>query len=438
MSTLNTPNDTTDLAPSDDFGAAVLAEFQRREFGTGGAAMASDDAPPGGWPDGAIADAMHLADDTSTSTSTDVPDPRAATRTAENADQGDGEADLPAVTEGGDASLDMGSAVTDTSVASADPAGDDGPPAGSSGSAQEPPSTETAPETPPATDPATTDASGYVWNDGDTPHTFSDEQVQRGLVLNAWAEGLPEQTRASFAAIEAGQAVAIARAEFDQFQAWRETQTRSTRDADLERLGLDADDPVVQLIGGLRDEIAALKGTGAPTSTSTSTSPLAASAQDFQGTVNSNLDATAQRLDAGARAYATSRGLSEPELDALFNAAVAAQVIPALAENLAIKNPATGMVIQPADPALVIEQALDFALIRNPALHTAVVQRQATAPAQPPAPVDAAITAKKARAASVASAPSAAVTPPRSTQGLTPQEQVNAMAAELAAAMGSQ
>jgi hypothetical protein len=419
MSNLETTTET-DLAPPDDFGASLLAEFQRREFGSGGAAMMSDATPPGEWPGGATVDAGEIAKRINAATvagaATDAtdpdPDPDATTTPPSDATTPDA-----------------------TTIPADTPPGEVAPPATASEDTPSTPASHAAGvETTDTSDATATDADanmaasasgGYVWQDGDNQHQFTDDQVQRALLLNAWAERLPEQTRVAFAAIEEGQAVAVSRADFDQFKSWREQQTRAQRDADLANLDVDPD--VAKLVTSLRDEVAQLRGQASPVSRQDD--PVVAN-------VNANLDATAQRMDAGARAYAAERQLTEAELQSLFAAAVSAEIIPKLAEANAVTNPLTGAVIQPADPAVVIEQALDFALVRNPVLHTAVAQRRATAPTTP-TPADAALTAKKARAASVASAPSTAVTPsPRTSKDLSPQERVDAMAADLAAVLG--
>lgn len=396
----------SDLAPPDDFGAAIIAEFEKRgmetrPFGQGGAAMldgSSDQAePPGGWPvitPAPTDTAATVAEHETGQVTEALTEPEAPTE----------EPGVPAPAPDASPELPVAAAPEPAQDAPADVSAE-----GASAGA--------------------TIVTGYQWNEGDQSATFTDEQVRGALALSAWAEQLPEPTRTAFAAIEQGQAVAIARADYDAFQAWKGEQTRSTRDADLTRL--DVDPEVAQVITGLRDELAALKaGTPVP-------APLGAPGE-FQNT-NANLDATAQRMDAAARTYATDRGLTEAEFSTLFQAAVNAQVIPSIAENLAQRNPATGQIIRPADPGEVIAQALDFALIRDPGLHTAVLSRRQANPAGQPsvtAPDDFAVTAKKARASSVASAPSAAVTPsPRNPATRTSQEVIAAMEAELAEAM---
>ena len=95
---------------------------------------------------------------------------------------------------------------------------------------------------------------------------------------------------------------------------------------------------------------------------------------------------------------------------------------------------------EPADPATVMHKAFSFALTSNPDLYNRVAARGQALPNQPTtqataqtplAPVTD-INAKRARAASLAAAPSAAVTPsPRTVLQMTDQEVVSTMAEEI-------
>lgn len=411
MSDTSTPDE---LAPPDDFGAEILSQFERREFGTGGAAPAAGDSPVGDWPGGSTSSADHLVQRIDATQVIDSTEEAGSSAKDESAAGEAGEP--PAGTAEEPTEL-----VAPADVEHSGPTDDST--AGDSADAQ------TAESPAPSTEPP----SGYVWRDGDQAVEFSDQQVQEALAFAAWGTQLPDETRAAFAGIESGQAVAIPRQEYDQFQAWRAQQDRSTRDADLDRLDVDPD--VAKVISDLRDEVAQLRGAPASSPVSTQVGP-----QGVDPTLDANLTATAQRLDEAAAAYAQDHNLTDAEFQALYTAAINANVIPAIAESMAFKNPVTGAVISPADPGEVIRQALDFALVRNPALHSAVTERAAssTSTSTTPLPGTDAVTAKKARAASVASAPSASVTPPRrDAASLSPQETVAAIQAELAAAMGS-
>src|SRR5690606_25013956 len=54
--TTPSPDQSDDLTPPDDFGAAVLAEFERRAKGSA-ASLDGDTPPPGGWPEPSTSEA---------------------------------------------------------------------------------------------------------------------------------------------------------------------------------------------------------------------------------------------------------------------------------------------------------------------------------------------------------------------------------------------
>lgn len=433
MSNLETTTETPDeITPPDDFGAAIMAEFEKREFGTGGAAMADD---VGEWDGGATVDASKFAAKINAETIAGLNKSIEAEFPQTGSEGAEGAAETPAAT-----APEAPAAVS--------------PAAAESSTADPIPTASTSAATAPVEQPQTSAdtapvAGGYTWEYNGQPIAFTDEQVQRGLSLSAWAEQLTEPTRAAMGALEAGQAVAIPRADYDQFQAWRNQQERSTRDRDLAQLDVDPD--VAQLIAAQRDEIAQLRGT-----TSQASMPVAQ--QPAFGNATANLDATRDAFDRGISDYVTTNGLNAEEAQSLINTAIQANIIPSLMQSNATFNPVTGALLRPADIGQVTRQALDFALVQNPALHTAVIGRRngsagnpgnpgtplspstltapsATNPAQPAA-LDPVI-AKRARASSLASAPSAAAPPaPRATAPRQGQDLVSDIAADIAAAMG--
>jgi hypothetical protein len=240
------------------------------------------------------------------------------------------------------------------------------------------------------------------------------------LALGAWSQGLAPETREAFAAIEQGQAIAVDRQDFERFNAWRQTQDAGNDYDDL-------DPAVAQRIAQLEAENAQLR-----------VQPLANqnSAQADQ--------ATSAFLDT-ANAYAAQRGLSEAEMGTVFQQALNANVIGAFAEDMRVYSP-SGVLLRDADYAEVARRAFDFALVQNPHLHNRILTAAADnfvggAPATDtqsgaPAPDPTAI--KKARAGSLASAPSAALaTPPIDLRSMSPQDITAAMTAEISAAMRS-
>ena len=299
-----------------------------------------------------------------------------------------------------------------------------------------PASVETAPaveaqETLPP-ESATTAAPGgwdhhYIADDN-TPATqhFSDDDVRAGLALKAWSDNLPQDLRWQLGAIASGQAVPIPRADYDRFVAWSQQQSTQSRYADLE--SLDADPKVIDLLRQQRDQIAQLSQTQQPTPASN---------------VDPNLTAWAMQMDNAAVAWGQARQLYTDETRALWQRTINSGIVRHLATSRAQYSP-TGAFLAPADPNTITYEALDFQLTRDPALHAAVLERHAntstsssaaTPPANVPREADLAIQAKKARAASMAAAPSAVVN--QVAPGVPPvgPDLVAAMAAELAPVM---
>lgn len=379
-------------APPDDFGAEVLAEFQRRGFGEGGAVLASDEVEPvamadvGDWPGGATVAATPESPETSAAEAPAIPE---APATSEAPEAGTVEAPASGVPI---------------------PVEDESDP---------------APEAPTSEPPS---VSGYTWSEGDQSVDFSDDQVREGLTLSAWARSLSDETRAAFAGIEQGAAVAVPRDEYASFQAWRDQQQRDTRDSDLADLS-DVDPDVAKLISGLRDEVSSLKAAAAP-------QPAAS-----QSIGDANLDATFAAMEAATKLYGAEYGLTDEQVNQLTSEAVSLNVIPALSEQSAQRNPVTGALLRPGDPAAIMRQALDMALVRNPAIRAQVMGQVNAAPtvdtdAVAPDSTDAALNSKKARASSVSTAPSAAVTSNARPSTMTPNDIVEAMANDLAAVLG--
>lgn len=424
----NTPNDPTtpngqtvgDLTPPDDFGADLAAIFAAREtrafdpnasrgdLGVGGevpggpvAAMGNerdaDLVPPGGWPGGESIDVTQTApaEPVAAPATSDLPPPEG----------------LPAPTP-------------EASV----PAVDGQPGDGTAPAPPEPPVSGGAePTVEPAAEPPVESPDGYVYTytneqGVEASIKFTNEQVERALSVAAWADALPDHTRQAMGAIEEGQAVAIPRVDYDRYLAWQNQQQRTQRDADL----VNYDEDAAREIQRLRDENAQL--TGQP--------QQQPQQQQVPANVDANLTRTAQEYDAACRAFQAQHQLSDQERDQLLDAISDAQIIAGLQQAHTQFNPVTGQVIR-VDGYGAMMKALNAALTWNPQLHNKVLasQQSQSTPTPPAVPQPDPVTTKKANAASLASAPSAAVPPAPRTQALTGQEAVNAMAQELLAFM---
>jgi len=234
------------------------------------------------------------------------------------------------------------------------------------------------------------------------------DTAARLLSLAAWAENLPSNTREAFAAIETGTAVPVNRADYEQFVAWQRMRTSKQADTDFD--DLDDDDLRRSAeIAELRAEVDRLRR-----------QPLVDqyTAQTEQATVT---------FVSTAEQYAAERGLSEDEMAVVLNYAVEANVIPGIANSLRQYSP-TGQLVRDADYTEVARRAFDFAMVNHPQFRG----RTAPVPGNQPDPT----AIKKARAGSLASAPSAAVTtPPIDVRQMSEADRRNAMAEELRAAM---
>jgi len=424
--TTPSPDQSDDLTPPDDFGAAVLAEFERRAKGSA-APLDGDTPPPGGWPEPSTSEANGAGSGDPAASAVAPP-----TADAASTEQGS----LPADAEDGPASGgQQGDGAASEEGAEAAPSPD--AQAGGQPTQADDQSTQAGGTS------ATGDTSGYVYRYTD-PATgqpaqavIPDAYVERALSLMAWAENLPQQTRDAIGMIESGQAVVIPRADYDQFVAWRNQQDKSQRDADLSNLDVDPD--VAKLISELRDKVATLEAQQQQGGVD----------PQYQAQANAELSALNREIAAAQHEYAQTRGLTAEEAEALMATAVQAEVIPIFMQQYAVRNPVTGALLQYPDMRKVTEAALDFALTQHPNLHEKVIaarQNKATptagaTPSQPePAQSeeDRKVAAKKARAASLATAPSGAVAPPPATvKSMSEHDRIMAMAREIEQALAA-
>jgi hypothetical protein len=296
---------------------------------------------------------------------------------------------------------------------------------------------------------------------------LSDDSVRQAIGLASWANSLPDNTRAAFAAIEAGQAVAISRADYDQFVAFvNQTQAEGVNrgPASPPRIDTSTLDPdAAQAIDALQSQVSGLQAllqaqngqqAQAPNQGYQPVDP------SFQANVDANLTATSQAFDNAIQVYAQARHLTSEETERLVNVAVDAQIVPHFQRRYTQVNPVTGQILEVADPARVVYDSLDYALYQTPDLYRSVAGRvntpaapappaAGTSPSSSPAPpppqttavpgLASDITAKRAQAASLATAPSAAIAhPPRDVRGMNREQVAEAMAADIARVMAGQ
>lgn len=337
----------------------------------------------------------------------------------------------------------------------------------------EPPAAQTDPPAQPAEElpveppveapPAVSSGYTFQYHDGQQTQTQTvpDEEVKSALALAAWAQNLPEQTRGAMGAIESGQAVAIARADYDQFVAWKNQQQTQQRDADLQNY----DDPEAAAeIKRLRDQVTQLGGQvpgqvpgvngAANGQTNGQQIPAQQQAPQQQQPLQQQLsqqqaeiNAIATQTQSAQDQYAAQHGMNAEQVQGLLQQAVDAEIIPYLMNRDTRINPVNGQVISAPDIGKVTREALDFARSRvvngagvNDTTNGTVPNAAPAAPSAPnaPPPPEDSVHSKKARAASLASAKGGATPPPpNQVRQLSEEDRIKAMANEIQASMAN-
>lgn len=321
---------------------------------------------------------------------------------------------------------------TDTPNASADVPGDgphvpagEGEPTGQEPVADAPTGTATDTADPdPAVSAATTESP--------TPDLPTSEELARLRALHDWASQLTPDIAQQFALVETGRAIAVPTDEFAAYRAWV-AQNRPTTDAgnrqpatpDLSDLDADARAYVEQLQAQQAAAQAELE--------SLRQQAIAARVPDY----NAQLDMAAQTIDEAMADYGARHGFDDSQLGDLMNLAVQSGAFGLFTERQTIYTP-TGQIAAPPDLTKVTEMALEFARANRPDLQPQMPsQSPSTAAGSSPAPTtDQApaqsapdpVSRKRANAASLAAAPSAATQPPIVAPGTSPQDQRTAIA----------
>lgn len=268
--------------------------------------------------------------------------------------------------------------------------------------------------------------------DGST-HDLDVQSAQGLLALASWAQA-NQQHAPAFAAIEQGQAIAVSRADYEAFQAWqstRSTPSKATEDA-YDTLA-EVDPEAAAEFKRLRDENARL--------TAEHNAPAQQTAWQRQQLEAQMSNSEREFLTASA-SWAQENGVDEDTADRLLRKAVELKVVGGFVAAGQTINPANGQVLVPARMETVARQSLDFALATEPELFNQVATRRAgTSTADTSHVTDDArrdaIGAKKARAASLSSTPSASVAlPAKDVTKMTDSEHTAAISAAIAQAAG--
>jgi len=220
--------------------------------------------------------------------------------------------------------------------------------------------------------------------------------ASRLLDLASWAQRLTSEQRAAFAQIEAGQAATVSLSDFERFQAWQQTRPQQDADlfAELEEAGIDP--ARIAQLRAQQEQIERLQQRAFQPQ------------QLHQQQAQQDMDSRVAAYNSGVSRWAHDHGITdEATLERLNDIALHANVIPTFVEQGRSFSP-TGQLLRDADLSRVAEQAMNFALATDPELYREVVLEASKAPATPSADLSK-VEQKKARAASLASAPSTAV-----------------------------
>lgn len=253
----------------------------------------------------------------------------------------------------------------------------------------------------PSTDQPTTPTTYTVQIDGQ-PVVLTQTQIDGLLGLNAWAEKLDDSVRDQFNHIEQGRAVAVPTDEFAAYRAWRLQQDRENVAGRGVPAWVDELDPEARAaFERQQTEIAQLR----QQVTQTQAEPLAAQH-------NAETERIGNIYVQAMADYSTSTGLDDAQVGGLLDLAVRAGIIPTLVESQRQYSP-SGVLVKDADFALVAKQAMDFGRLQNPHLTPSAPTIPAPTPAAAPATAPVAphvdpVVAKRARAATLSAAPSAA------------------------------
>jgi len=286
-----------------------------------------------------------------------------------------------------------------------------------------------APDDTPATPPESVTPTQYTVTYDGQEVTLSPDDLQRLIALNQWGTSLSPEVREQFGLIEQGRAVALPADEYAAYQAYRALQANRGNQnpntpaylqppaaPDLNDLDDDTRAYILQ-VQAERDQAAATANTYQE--------------QLVQAAVpqhNQAIEARAALIDQAMGKYAQANGLDDETVGQLMNTAVQAGVITSIAHGLQHYSP-SGVLVQDADWDRVTEMALNFGRLSRPDLLDASTFQPAHTPPPPPvppapSPADTHVATKKAFASSLASAPSAATTPPAmDPRNLAPQDQ---------------
>ncbi len=274
--------------------------------------------------------------------------------------------------------------------------------------------------------------SSYIYTAPDgTEIPVTADQLGKLLSLNTWVQQLDPQVQEQFGYIEQGRAVAVPTDEYAAYTAWR-TSAQAQRDHasrtvpewvdDLDPEARAAFDRIQAENAQLQQQIAQQQSAA------------------LIPTYEAQMEARAAQFDAAMNQYATVTGYAPDQVGEFLSVAVQRGVVGNILEAHRTYSP-TGVLLQDADLSVVAREAIEFGRSILGAPAATAPAAASDAPANPniptPAPALPDVTnIKKARAASLAAAPSAATSPPQVDPRTLNQSQTRSLVADLLRAQG--
>lgn len=265
--------------------------------------------------------------------------------------------------------------------------------------------------------------------------SLTGDQINYMVQLHNWISSKDQAVKDQWRDIESGTHTTISREDKSAYDAWVQAGRPTTTQPGIERPAFDpsfVDQKFLDYVDTLEQKV---KQTGAPHSVVQPTPPPSMSEQDMQAraTVLANQRVQLQQaLDQSTAAIRDKYALTADQIVRLNQATTSLNVVPGLVEKHRTRSP-LGDLISDAPMETVFTEAMEMAMSSDPALRPVYEQYVVTQHTAANASTIAAVGAKKANAASLASAPSASVPGTEiDPRKMTHQQRHDAMVAELA------
>lgn len=307
------------------------------------------------------------------------------------------------------------------------------------------PVTEPAPESPaydpaagidPAAEPgqpvpaaATERPDSFALTIDGNEYAVTTEQVEYLLRTNSWLESVPDETKQQWSAIEQGTAVAVSIEELTRLRAAAQVAQQPANRTPQPPNVDDLDDDAIEYIRSLESRIASMQPAPAgqagqqPPGNQPSAPEIAAAAQrQAERTMQMR-----QQLETTNAAWQAEYSLTDEQMERVTQVATDLAVVPAISRSHTQYSP-TGQVIREPVFNDVIREAYGVAMSTDPTLRAMrdemVYNQRVAQEAQRNGPVN----AKKAKAGTLASTPSAAVPASGATPVIGPDNKMNLQA----------